>query len=86
MLIAQVHRKRDLILEQADVVRRVSFEFLRSHRPVSSEPGQLRALASCNERLGNYFLMRALMSGAGKVEPSFGFLHTVSEGDVYAPG
>ena len=75
-----------VFLDAVEKMRRVSFEFLRSHRPVSSEPGQLRALAFCNERLGNYFLLRALLSGAGKVEPSFGFLHTVSEGDVYAPG
>jgi hypothetical protein len=66
-------------------LRRICFEFLKIHKPASSDPYQKRALSFCNERLGGYLLLKQLKSCyPGEIfDRFFGYMHCLSDDDLY---
>jgi hypothetical protein len=74
-----------VFLECVGQLRRICLEFLRSHRPVSTDDYQRRALSFCNERVGSYLLLKHMnqLIVAGDFDRHQGIMHCLSVDDVY---
>lgn len=66
-----------VFMEFIKPIRELSMEFLKCHRPVSSDIQHRRAVAFCNERLGSYLLMKRLNEEFSDQVPEnlFGYMH-----------
>lgn len=74
----------DVYVDIISKLRQVCERFLQTHRPVSTDPYQRRALSFCNERLGSYLLVNHLHQTYNAIpEQFFGFIHNITDGAHY---